>query len=1293
MSVRTESNISYAEASVSGKEKYEAVFQRVGRDGKSARLQRRGLLFMSLNVDRYTRDGKGSKSNIKWQTLLEPLKRMKDLAALLLQETCWPNERPPHLPLEYEYFGVSQYGDHRGVGIIARRELQPKLLRTVETKYLQMLAVELTDAEGRKYVVMNDYSATSNGDKPTERSELEGMDDLDNAMNELMGDIAAGEVWPHLKGAFILAGGDQNARIGKDETTSGIPGWRSQDEFVNARGRRLVYIMHDVWNLVPVNCLDCGDDGEPIARWTNYAMKGRAVIDYWFVSTKTLDIVTKVRVGDDKTFPMVWKRVANGRYHESVAIWLDASTPQAPKRPQTEDRPLSRSITKDQKFAYQQSASADLVQRHADKGAALTLEEVSDILQLNARIHLQPLMRRTPGLHKKEQRALRRAQRQRRKAAKTFSAAYREHAAAEHTAAVRGLNKAVKESRRAVQIRRAEMLERDRRRRPAKYWREMSIEVGMKKAIERVRARVCIMKTMEDNTKTLLTAPMDVGPELEKRWEALGRELPRDDGKFPNEERERNQDRAKWIREHTTYEEDPKELCADFQELETRAAMKMLPTWTAPDLRNFQTALWHWLGVKILDDAEPCVKAIRVITEAVNSIWTGRQPWPEECMEMRSVGIARKGVDVAADPRQIGICSAVSALMETMLLTRMMNFLEARKAVDPCQHGFRQEMSCDSACLTLQMIIEGCVLRKQPLLVLYLDLEKAYDSTCRHRLTNKLYDMGIRNRALKFILDSAVFRGRRRVCIPGYNEDGKSGRTWTDERGLPQGHRWSPWLYLIDQNDLSDFVRKECEHEPGAGVEYGGKRYYLGLFADDVAALATTIEGMRCIIRAMEKYARLAMRRHNVGKTKLQHFCWNGNTAELKFHMRGEPIEVVQEFVYLGNLIPAKMQIRMNGIVIPGRTERLMSRAGKYVSIFYTARASAHTRVRFLRSNITFAMSILEYGVGVYGDGHHKVATKLLKQMACQALGLARDSSVPTVVVLGELGLWPMQARVRMHILRLFCYLSKPQCNANLIAKEMFEQHKAEYEVYTSKGMLVHRIKEALLWIGKPEVLDRGWNMDIDGNYKTAVYNAVLRDYAESIANLPSMNPEYAALVTGGPITLQRYTNHPDRRVVETYARLRVMQTCLRERTQRWGRHKKEDRNDRICPLCKTEGVPENSRHMLIHCTYEKWVEYRAEAERRISECAEISAHFKDMAKTVAEKPDTWFAIMLCGVLPVEFGPEYNLPQAIIVRRKDDAAKRALRDWESVLNLLGTHVHKWYEERCRIEKDLIEQGF
>jgi hypothetical protein len=577
------------------------------------------------------------------------------------------------------------------------------------------------------------------------------------------------------------------------------------------------------------------------------------------------------------------------------------------------------------------------------------------------------------------------------------------------------------------------------------------------------------------------------------------------------------------------------------------------------------------------------------------------------------------------------------------------------------------------------MALEHALISKLPLLVLFIDCEKAYDSTCHDHLLVALDNVGLRNRAIKAIINSAIFLAKRYVCIPGYNEDGREGHFWTDERGLLQGHKWSPWLYLVDQNDMQEYVRQHVQNVPGAGFLMNLTKLHVTFFADDSKWYATTIPGILAVIAALEGYMRQATRRANVSKTKLMAFNWPRNQRnELNnLSLQGERIDVVDWFQYLGNAVSARMQTTVLGLRNPGYEEHQWSRAMRLLPVFFTSLGFSDIGARFRRQLITCIMSALEYGCGVYGIRRTVKWERLLKQLACRTLGLPANCAVPACTVLFELGLTTAYARVHMHRLRLFTTICNAGNGTNSRILEIWNAHSMNYAVNPHPAMWRARVLESLTWVGKAHCIDAGWDINQEGSVKDAIMAAATRDAHADIAAYPSLTPGYRDVVRDGYLTLQWYTVHQRADVVEAWARLRTGQTVLYERTRRFGPNAIADRAMRLCPFCNAEC--ESSRHFLIRCP--RWQVQRAEAEGRVLGSDRVSAFFKHAAGTISERPDTWYAILLCGHLPPAFGDDYNRPHGQLVFNNDAVARRVLADRTAILSLLGTHILRWYNER------------
>jgi hypothetical protein len=118
------------------------------------------------------------------------------------------------------------------------------------------------------------------------------------------------------------------------------------------------------------------------------------------------------------------------------------------------------------------------------------------------------------------------------------------------------------------------------------------------------------------------------------------------------------------------------------------------------------------------------------------------------------------------------------------------------------------------------------------------------------------------------------------------------------------------------------------------------------------------------------------------------------HVLNLVFLMQGEQVEVVTEFIYLGNLVPTTMRMTAPfGIIVPGREEHVNTRVRKLLPIFYTACATPSAGLRFTPQVITFTMSAFEYGAGVFFEGktQAKACTATLRKLACKTFGLPQS--------------------------------------------------------------------------------------------------------------------------------------------------------------------------------------------------------------------------------------------------------------------------------------------------------------
>jgi hypothetical protein len=164
--------------------------------------------------------------------------------------------------------------------------------------------------------------------------------------------------------------------------------------------------------------------------------------------------------------------------------------------------------------------------------------------------------------------------------------------------------------------------------------------------------------------------------------------------------------------------------------------------------------------------------------------------------------------------RPISILTTFSKVLEKLFQTRLVGFINKNKILHDNQFGFRSGKSTSSAITQLlSSLLDKCNTNKKIILVL-LDLKKAFDFINHDLLLVKLKHYGIRGVPLQWI--SSYLTNRIQMCkVNGCLSSSKSINA-----GIPQGSILAPLLFNIFINDVFQFNSINTE---------------LYLYADDTA--------------------------------------------------------------------------------------------------------------------------------------------------------------------------------------------------------------------------------------------------------------------------------------------------------------------------------------------------------------------------------------------------------------------------------------------------------------------------
>lgn len=146
--------------------------------------------------------------------------------------------------------------------------------------------------------------------------------------------------------------------------------------------------------------------------------------------------------------------------------------------------------------------------------------------------------------------------------------------------------------------------------------------------------------------------------------------------------------------------------------------------------------------------------------------------------------------------RPISCVPFLAKLLESFLNDQIVAYLTISNYLHPKQFGFRKGCSSALALAHMYRVITAAWEKKQSIIAIFLDVEKAFDSLDRKILLNILEQIKFSKDALEFF--KSYFQSRIQVTING---DSISDPC-VSNLGVPQGTSLSPTLFLIYINSL-----------------------------------------------------------------------------------------------------------------------------------------------------------------------------------------------------------------------------------------------------------------------------------------------------------------------------------------------------------------------------------------------------------------------------------------------------------------------------------------------------------
>ncbi|CAM5165119.1 unnamed protein product [Natator depressus] len=247
--------------------------------------------------------------------------------------------------------------------------------------------------------------------------------------------------------------------------------------------------------------------------------------------------------------------------------------------------------------------------------------------------------------------------------------------------------------------------------------------------------------------------------------------------------------------------------------------------------------------------------------------------------------------DSRGDPgnyRPVSLTSVLGKLVETIVKNKIVRHIEEHNFLCKSQHGFCKGRSCLTNLLEFFEGVNKHEDKGDPVDIVYLDFQKAFDKVPHQRLLRKLSCHGIRGKILSWIENWLKDR-EQRVGINGKFSEWRGVTS-----GVPQGSVLGPILFNLFINDLEKGVNRE-----------------VAKFADDTNLLKIVktkadCEELQKDLTKLSDWATKWQMKFNVDKCKVMHI--GKNNLHYTYNMMGANLATTNQEKDLGVIVDSSLK-------------------------------------------------------------------------------------------------------------------------------------------------------------------------------------------------------------------------------------------------------------------------------------------------------------------------------------------------------------------------------------------------
>ncbi len=306
---------------------------------------------------------------------------------------------------------------------------------------------------------------------------------------------------------------------------------------------------------------------------------------------------------------------------------------------------------------------------------------------------------------------------------------------------------------------------------------------------------------------------------------------------------------------------------------EVRVAIQTMKTSTAPGPDRLSVDLLRAGGHRLHE-----------ILAAHLTSYLQKERIPDQWRTSRTVLLFKKGErEDLRNYRPICLLSVLYKLFTKIILTRISRTLDEAQPQE--QAGFRKGFSCMDHIQTVSRVIEVCREYRLPLVLTFVDYEKAFDSVEFNAILSALVDQGVDPSYVRTLANcykdctTTLQLFHRPLTVP-------------IGKGVRQGDTISPKLFTA----ALQWVMKSLDWNE-RGIRVDGRFLSNLRFADDIVLFSSSINEAETMLKELNEVGKTIGLRINRKKTQ---FMKNGLIEDTELKLEGSPITETSSYVYLG---------------------------------------------------------------------------------------------------------------------------------------------------------------------------------------------------------------------------------------------------------------------------------------------------------------------------------------------------------------------------------------------------------